>query len=185
MSIVTIHSDGSFDKYCSKCDQVHTVAAADVQVGYSVELDDGRSGKRVEKLGADSIICPPCPTPGCGAVCCYAVTRDQCPPKYHGTPFDQQRRAVNRLGKKLREKGRVCPRCKDDIEAAGDPPDLMDEADAKNLTPPKPRRFRVKEDGTVASRPEGRGELVPNKEKPEPKEPVYPDRTPPKRANTG
>lgn len=146
MSIKTINDDGSFVSYCPKCGNDQTIAAAAVQKGITIKITDPDNppAEIIALQDPDTIVCPPCPTPGCGAVKYLAVPRDQIPARFVGGVFDRQRRAVSALGEKLKALGRVDPENSAAVNALAAPPDIMEVADVTDLAVPVPRRFVVR-----------------------------------------
>lgn len=140
MPIRSMSADGTLTKRCASCDMESTVAPGAAELGYVSNYNPADTGSAAQmRKYPNMIVLPPCP--GCGAVETLQMNHDVCPPEYVGSPFDIQRRAVNRYARKLAALGHVQADCSAEVTALGDPPDLMAEADMAVNLPMKSLKF--------------------------------------------
>lgn len=122
MPIKQINGSG-FTKHCSKCGGEEQIEFASIELGCKLGADEC----------PDNIILPPCAS--CGAREVLQVNFDEVHPQLLGTRFDIHRRAVNEVGKKLRETNRVHADIRAKVEARPMPDQLLAAKDRSKVLP--------------------------------------------------
>jgi hypothetical protein len=122
MPIKQINGSG-FTKFCTRCGGEEQIDFTAIELGC----------KLGENACPDNIALPPCAS--CGAQEVLQVNFDAVPAQLHGTRFDLHRRAVNEIGKQLRETNRVHAEIRAQVEARPTPDQLLAAKDRSKVLP--------------------------------------------------